>query len=377
VTTEELQDEPATVQEKTAQERILLAAERIFALKGYAGTRVSDIAETAEANVALINYYFSSKEKLYHGVLDRLFSKWGEHVGELVWNDEDPERVLTAYIYKHFEFKCNNLNMLRIFHWESLSDGAIYQDYISRYWEKDAREKLEALKQWKRRGLLNPNLNEHVVLALIWGMMDRLLLSRMNHLEFFLGADDREVEPEELQQAMATAVMEMGIYGALKRPEGSGVAPSLPKPCRLFVAFLDDEAAESPDLAELAEGLASVPGIVPRLLPAAEPLPGDPAAIDGLVLVVGSRYGELEEPARRRLEELAGFAEANGLTGLPAAAWVIRGDREALPLQSLLEQRLGRLGLFPLPRLIEQSPDAFGKRFAQFARRMLPGPDKE
>jgi Transcriptional regulator len=373
MTPQETQEERAT-----AQERILLAAEQTFALKGYSGTRVSDIAEKAEVNVALINYYFESKEKLYHGVLDRLFSKWGEHVRELAWNDGDPEKVLTAYIYKHFEFKCNNMNMLRIFHWESLSDGGIYQEYIHRYWEKDALEKLDVLKQWKRRGLLNPNLNEHVILALIWGMMDRLLLSKMNHLEFFLGADEASVDTSEMLRATATAIMEMAIYGALKRTNEFG-APSLPpQPCRLLVATLDDGAAESEEFADLMNGLQSVPEVELLLLASsAEAMPGSLQPLDGLLLIVSSRYGELAEAARLRLETLESYAEKNGLSGLPAAVWVIRGDREALPLQGMLEQQLGRMGLYPLQRLIEQSPNSFGRRFSQYAKRMHSCLDKE
>src|SRR5690606_5307344 len=43
---------------------ILLAAERLFATKGFDGTSVRDIAHEANVNVAMINYYFGSKDKL-------------------------------------------------------------------------------------------------------------------------------------------------------------------------------------------------------------------------------------------------------------------------------------------------------------------------
>lgn len=43
---------------------ILLAAERLFATKGFDGTSVRDIANEANVNVAMINYYFGSKDKL-------------------------------------------------------------------------------------------------------------------------------------------------------------------------------------------------------------------------------------------------------------------------------------------------------------------------
>jgi AcrR family transcriptional regulator len=43
---------------------ILFAAERLFATKGFDGTSVRDIAHEANVNVAMINYYFGSKDKL-------------------------------------------------------------------------------------------------------------------------------------------------------------------------------------------------------------------------------------------------------------------------------------------------------------------------
>jgi len=43
---------------------ILLVAERLFADKGFHGTSVRDIAQEADVNIAMISYYFGSKDKL-------------------------------------------------------------------------------------------------------------------------------------------------------------------------------------------------------------------------------------------------------------------------------------------------------------------------
>ena len=51
---------------------ILSAAEEVFAHKGYGGARTAEIAKAAGVNKALIHYYFTSKEQLYHEVMDRL-----------------------------------------------------------------------------------------------------------------------------------------------------------------------------------------------------------------------------------------------------------------------------------------------------------------
>ncbi len=49
----------------STQEKIKQAARQVFHHKGYAATRTRDIAEAAGINLALLNYYFRSKEKLF------------------------------------------------------------------------------------------------------------------------------------------------------------------------------------------------------------------------------------------------------------------------------------------------------------------------
>lgn len=47
------------------QQRVLEAAEEIFAEKGFKAASIREIAKKARANVAAINYYFGDKERLY------------------------------------------------------------------------------------------------------------------------------------------------------------------------------------------------------------------------------------------------------------------------------------------------------------------------
>lgn len=55
-----------TIEKNTStEEKIKEAARRVFTKKGYAATRTRDIAEESGLNLALINYYFRSKEKLF------------------------------------------------------------------------------------------------------------------------------------------------------------------------------------------------------------------------------------------------------------------------------------------------------------------------
>nr|WP_068890832.1 TetR/AcrR family transcriptional regulator [Pedobacter panaciterrae] len=53
----------------STEEKIKTAANIVFTKKGFSGTRTRDIAEEAGINLALLNYYFRSKEKLFDIVM--------------------------------------------------------------------------------------------------------------------------------------------------------------------------------------------------------------------------------------------------------------------------------------------------------------------
>ena len=52
------------------QELIITTAEKLFSENGFAGTSVRDIAQQAGVNVAMISYYFGSKEKLLESIFE-------------------------------------------------------------------------------------------------------------------------------------------------------------------------------------------------------------------------------------------------------------------------------------------------------------------
>ncbi|MBK9984940.1 MAG: TetR/AcrR family transcriptional regulator [Saprospiraceae bacterium] len=61
--------ESQTVIDPTTEEKIRIAARKVFTQKGYGAARTRDIAQEAGINIALLNYYFRSKEKLFEIIM--------------------------------------------------------------------------------------------------------------------------------------------------------------------------------------------------------------------------------------------------------------------------------------------------------------------
>lgn len=75
---------PRDGQQEPVSDALLAAAERCLAIKRYKDIRVRDIAELADVNPAMINYYFSTKEGLFIALIGHLISAWEEGINGLI-----------------------------------------------------------------------------------------------------------------------------------------------------------------------------------------------------------------------------------------------------------------------------------------------------
>lgn len=77
-----------TVPELSTEERIKEAARKVFTQKGFKATRTRDIAQEAGINLALLNYYFRSKEKLFELVMLENMRHFVQGVAGIVHNGQ-------------------------------------------------------------------------------------------------------------------------------------------------------------------------------------------------------------------------------------------------------------------------------------------------
>ncbi|MDY7020508.1 MAG: TetR/AcrR family transcriptional regulator, partial [Cyanobacteriota bacterium] len=63
---------PSTDSKNDTKEQILNAAERHFALFGFAGTSLRAVTREANVNLAAVHYHFGSKEELFKAVVRRV-----------------------------------------------------------------------------------------------------------------------------------------------------------------------------------------------------------------------------------------------------------------------------------------------------------------
>jgi AcrR family transcriptional regulator len=114
--------------ELEGRERILDAASRLIASKGYAATTVRDIASAAGLNLAMIHYYFGNKEGLYRAIFEEKIVAVQRILAEAALSEGTCRERLERFVRAYARFLCRHSHFARIVQQEFLSGGTMIQE---------------------------------------------------------------------------------------------------------------------------------------------------------------------------------------------------------------------------------------------------------
>ncbi len=98
---QESKSEPMEEQQKT-RARIVAAASKVLAEKGYEATTVKEIAREAQAAPGLVHYYFGGKDELLVEVLQAAGQRFHQHMQQFAQNAHT-DQPLDAYVQQLYE----------------------------------------------------------------------------------------------------------------------------------------------------------------------------------------------------------------------------------------------------------------------------------
>lgn len=100
------------------QIQILLIAENLFAEKGFDGTSIRDIAKEAKINIAMVSYYFGSKEQLLESIIVYRASGIKLQLDNLALEDLDPLQKINKLVALYIDKVNSNRCVYKIMHFE-------------------------------------------------------------------------------------------------------------------------------------------------------------------------------------------------------------------------------------------------------------------
>jgi AcrR family transcriptional regulator len=111
-----------------ARERILDAASRLIAARGYKATTVRDIATAAGLNLAMIHYYFGNKEGLYRTLFEEKVFAVQRILADATEAGTTCRDRLERFVRAYAHFLSQHGHFARIIQQEILSGGEIFRE---------------------------------------------------------------------------------------------------------------------------------------------------------------------------------------------------------------------------------------------------------
>ena len=101
------------------KDHIIDAAIQLFAEQGFEGTSIRDLAAKAEVNIAMVNYYFGSKDKLFEAIIEQRSGYLKEKLEEILLNNSISDVQKMDQVIEHFVSRIlSNYHYHRLIHQE-------------------------------------------------------------------------------------------------------------------------------------------------------------------------------------------------------------------------------------------------------------------
>lgn len=192
------------------REAILGAAERAFAERGFAGTRMADVAQAAGIATGTLYNYFENKQAVLRSLFELRHDAFTADLGEVYAETKDPVERIAALVRTSLEHLEANRAMLAIFH----ESGAMFETNMHRVCGEGMEERFQAMvamyeraiAEAARAGRLRDDLRAADLAVFLTGAMSGFLRSWiMNGYSSSLSAS-------------AGVVIELFLAGARKQP---------------------------------------------------------------------------------------------------------------------------------------------------------------
>lgn len=184
------------------QIEIIVAAERLFAEEGFDGTSVRDIAKAANVNIAMISYYFGSKEKLLEALLLYRVSSMKLTLESVSQENISPVEKMNKLIFTYVNRIHSNRCIYQILHFElsNKKRELNFKEFIQL--KKENLKFIEAIvKEGQEKGVYSNDINIALLPTIIIGSYIHFHMNKVYYVDL-LHLDTEEKYEKYIQETL-------------------------------------------------------------------------------------------------------------------------------------------------------------------------------
>src|SRR5690242_7668382 len=159
------------------RERILAAAERIFARHGFFAAKVSDVAKEAGVADGTIYLYFKNKDDLLISLFERRMQQVNEALRAAVDKVKGPREQLRAFVKEYLQLVHDEPTAAEVLTIELRQSSKFMKEYENPEFADFLRLLGGIIAAAQETGEVDSTIPAHVAARMIFGMLDELALA--------------------------------------------------------------------------------------------------------------------------------------------------------------------------------------------------------
>ncbi len=159
------------------RERILDAAELIFAQRGFFAARVAEIAREAGVADGTIYLYFKSKDDLLISLFESRMERVNNLLRDAIATGTTPTDKLNLFIRTHLQMVQDNPNVAEVLTVELRQSSKFMKEYANPRFGEFLKLLGEIIAEGQQTGEFNPDVPATIIARVIFGAVDELALA--------------------------------------------------------------------------------------------------------------------------------------------------------------------------------------------------------
>ena len=159
------------------RERILSAAERIFARHGFFAAKVSDVAKEAGVADGTIYLYFKSKDDLLISLFERRMQQVNDTLRAAIEGVKSPREQLRAFVQAYLQLVHDEPSAAEVLTIELRQSSKFMKEYENPQFADFLRLLGGIIAAAQDQGELDRSIPAHVAARMIFGVLDELALA--------------------------------------------------------------------------------------------------------------------------------------------------------------------------------------------------------
>jgi TetR/AcrR family fatty acid metabolism transcriptional regulator len=170
--------------------RIIDAAVKVFAEKGFFGSRVSEIAEAAGVADGTIYLYFKSKDDILISLFQEKMSEIVKELQTILADIPDPEVKMRRYVVEHLKLVARQPELMQVLTIELRQSARFIKEYSPKGFARYLAVIGSIIEEGQRAGVFRKDLDHGILRRAVFGLVDEI------SLEWVLRSRDQTLDPE-------------------------------------------------------------------------------------------------------------------------------------------------------------------------------------